>query len=155
AALAGGMLEGVRGAVGEGGLAEICVVTPDAAAAGVAAAAGARIVREPHGQGHTAAVARGIAAVQETGAELMITVPGDLPCLDAAELRAVVAACGAAPAAVFVPSRNGLGTNVACLAPPDAGPLRFGEPSFADHLAAAPSPPPPPVALRLPPPPPP
>ena len=44
---------------------------------------------------------------------------------------------GRAPAAVFVPSRSGLGTNAACLAPPDAVPLRFGEPSFADHLAAA------------------
>jgi coenzyme F420-0:L-glutamate ligase / coenzyme F420-1:gamma-L-glutamate ligase len=150
AALARAMLEDVLAVLGEAGLAEVCVVTPDAAAAGVAAAAGARIVREPHGQGHTAAVARGIAAVRETGAELMVTVPGDLPCLDVAELRAVVAACGPAPAAVFVPSRSGLGTNVACLAPPDAVPLRFGEPSFADHLAAARSRGIEPVVLRLP-----
>ena len=64
-------------------------------------------------------------------------MPGDLPCLTADEVRRVLEACGPAPAAVFVPSRSGLGTNAACLTPPDAVPLRFGEPSFADHLAAA------------------
>ncbi len=64
-------------------------------------------------------------------------MPGDLPCLTADEVRRILDACGGAPAAVFVPSRSGLGTNAACLAPPDAVPLRFGEPSFADHLAAA------------------
>src|SRR5437870_4121097 len=37
----------------------------------------------------------------------------------------------------FVPSRSGLGTNGAALAPPDAMPLTFGEPSFDNHLAAA------------------
>src|SRR5437016_653864 len=40
-------------------------------------------------------------------------------------------------APVFVPSRSGLGTNGVALAPPDAMPLTFGEPSFARHLAAA------------------
>src|SRR5262249_50803057 len=64
-------------------------------------------------------------------------VPGDLPCLTAGEVRAVLAACGQPPAAVLVPSHSGLGTNAACLAPPDVIPLRFGEPSFADHVAAA------------------
>jgi len=38
---------------------------------------------------------------------------------------------------VFVPSRSGLGTNGVALAPPDAMPLTFGEPSFARHLATA------------------
>src|SRR5262249_54459570 len=58
--------------------------------------------------------------------------------------------CGPAPAAVFVPSRSGLGTNAACLTPPDAVPLRFGEPSFADHLSAARSRGIEPVVLTLP-----
>ena len=95
------------------------------------------VVREPEGRGHTAAVARGVALCREWGATVMLTVPGDLPCLTADEVRRILDACGPAPAAVFVPSRSGLGTNAACLAPPDAVPLRFGEPSFADHLAAA------------------
>ena len=137
AALARAMLEDVLAALTEAGLDEILVVTPDRAAARLAEAAGAQVVREERGHGHTAAVQRGVAACRERGADLMLAVPGDLPCLSAVELRAILAACGPAPAAVFVPSRSGLGTNVACLAPPDTVPLRFGEPSFADHLAAA------------------
>ena len=95
------------------------------------------VVRETEGHGHTAAVARGVALCREWGATVLLTVPGDLPCLTADEVRRVLEACGPAPAAVFVPSRSGLGTNAACLTPPDAVPLRFGEPSFDDHLAAA------------------
>jgi 2-phospho-L-lactate guanylyltransferase (CobY/MobA/RfbA family) len=37
----------------------------------------------------------------------------------------------------FVPSMSGFGTNGALLAPPDAMPLKFGEPSFDNHLLAA------------------
>jgi 2-phospho-L-lactate guanylyltransferase (CobY/MobA/RfbA family) len=37
----------------------------------------------------------------------------------------------------FVPSRSGLGTNGVALAPPDAMPLTFGEPSFERHLGTA------------------
>ena len=81
---------------------------------------------------------RGASRSAGSGARrVLLTVPGDLPCLTADEVRRILEACGPAPAAVFVPSRSGLGTNAACLAPPDAVPLRFGEPSFADHLAAA------------------
>src|SRR5262249_44937103 len=87
-------------------------------------------------EGHTAAVARGLGTCRELGATVMLTVPGDLPCLSAEEVRAVLAACGRPPAAVFVPSHSGLGTNAACLAPPDAVPLRWGGPSFAGHRAA-------------------
>jgi len=150
AALARAMLEDLLAALREAGLDEILVVTPEAEAARLAEAAGALVVHEARAEGHTAAVLRGAAACRERGAEVMVTVPGDLPCLTAAEVRAVLKACGAAPAAVFAPSRNGLGTNVACLAPPDAMPLRFGEPSFAEHLASARARGIEPVVLRLP-----
>ena len=36
-----------------------------------------------------------------------------------------------------MPSLSGFGTNAALLAPPDAMPLKFGEPSFANHLEGA------------------
>ncbi len=136
-ALARAMLEDVLAALAGAGLDRVLVVTPDEDAAGLAAAHGATVIREGRGEGHTAAVARGLAACRGLGATLLLTVPGDLPCLTTDEVRAVLAACGRPPAAVLVPSRSGLGTNVACLAPPDAVPLRFGEPSFADHVAAA------------------
>jgi coenzyme F420-0:L-glutamate ligase/coenzyme F420-1:gamma-L-glutamate ligase len=137
AALARAMLEDVLAAVAGAPVDRVLVITPDAEVAAVAERWGAVVLREAEGQGHTAAVARGVALSREWGATVLLTVPGDLPCLTADELRRILEACRPAPAAVFVPSRSGLGTNAACLAPPDAVPLRFGEPSFADHLAAA------------------
>jgi coenzyme F420-0:L-glutamate ligase/coenzyme F420-1:gamma-L-glutamate ligase len=137
AALARAMLEDVLAALAGAPLDRVLVITPDAEVAAVAERWGAVVFREAEGQGHTAAVARGIALCHEWDATVLLTVPGDLPCLTTDEVRRILDACGPAPAAVFVPSRSGLGTNAACLAPPDAVPLRFGEPSFADHLAAA------------------
>jgi coenzyme F420-0:L-glutamate ligase/coenzyme F420-1:gamma-L-glutamate ligase len=137
ARLASAMLEDVLTALAAAHLDRVLVVTPDAEAARLAERHGAAVIREPAGEGHTAAVQRGLDAVRAWGASLMLTVPGDLPCLTAAEVETILGAVTGRPAAVFVPSRNGLGTNAACLAPPDAVPLRFGEPSFADHLAAA------------------
>ena len=52
-------------------------------------------------------------------------------------LRALADAAVDTRAAVFAPSRSGLGTNGVALQPPDVMRLRFGEPSFDDHLAAA------------------
>jgi coenzyme F420-0:L-glutamate ligase/coenzyme F420-1:gamma-L-glutamate ligase len=150
AALARAMLEDVLAALAAAPLDRILVVTPDAEVAEVAARAGATALHEPEAQGHTAAVARGVRACRELGAGVMLTVPGDVPCLTPEEVRRILAACGPAPAAVFVPSRSGVGTNAACLAPPDAVPLRFGEPSFADHVAAARARGIEPVVLRLP-----
>lgn len=137
AALARAMLEDVLAALAQADLDRIVVVTPDAAAAALAERYGAEVLVEREGEGHTAAIARGLRACRELGATVMLTVPGDVPCLTVHEIRQVLGACGAPPAAVFVPSRSGLGTNAVCLAPPDAVPLRFGEPSFANHLAAA------------------
>jgi coenzyme F420-0:L-glutamate ligase/coenzyme F420-1:gamma-L-glutamate ligase len=131
------MLEDVLAVLAAAGLDRIVVVTPDAEAAALASRLGAEVLIETESAGHTAAVHRGLARSRELGAAVMLTVPGDLPCLTVDEVRRILEACGPAPAAVFVPSRSGLGTNAVCLAPPDAVPLRFGEPSFADHLAAA------------------
>ena len=137
AALARAMLEDVLSALAAAPLDRIVVVTPDTEVGALAERWGAVVVRETEGRGHTAAVARGVALCREWGASVMLTVPGDIPCLTAEDVRRILDACGPAPSAVFVPSRSGLGTNAACLAPPDAVTLRFGEPSFADHVAAA------------------
>src|SRR4030095_5659461 len=66
-----------------------------------------------------------------------LTIPGDVPCASAAEIRALLAAPGGERAAAFVPSLSGFGTNAALLAPPDVMALKFGEPSFANHLESA------------------
>ena len=67
---------------------------------------------------------------------MFLTVPGDVPRVTVDELRELVGAAGEGVPA-FVPSRSGLGTNGVALAPPDAMPLTFGEPSFERHLGTA------------------
>jgi 2-phospho-L-lactate guanylyltransferase len=92
---------------------------------------------ETANRGHTAAVAEAQAHARDRGAERFLTLPGDVPCVTPQELSAVCRAGAGPPAAVFVPSASGLGTNAVLLSPPDVMPLTFGEPSFDSHLAAA------------------
>jgi len=56
----------------------------------------------------------------------------------------------AGPGAAFVPSLSGFGTNAVLLEPPDRMPLKFGEPSFDNHLLAARAAGIQPIVLRLP-----
>jgi 2-phospho-L-lactate guanylyltransferase len=135
--LARAMLIDVLRAVDGGGLDQVWVVTREPEVAALARARGARPLAEVDNRGHTAAVAAAQAAAVRAGADAFMTIPGDVPCVRASEIRALVGASTGRPAAVFAPSRSGLGTNGVLLAPPAVMRLRFGEPSFEDHLAAA------------------
>jgi 2-phospho-L-lactate guanylyltransferase len=73
----------------------------------------------------------------QLGASTFITVPGDVPCVTSTEIRSLAEAAASGRTAVFTPSRSGAGTNGVALQPPDVMRLRFGEPSFDNHLAAA------------------
>lgn len=135
--LAGAMLRDVLRALAGARLDATWVVTRDPEVRAIAADLGAEVLGEAANDGHTAAVARARAEATARGVHVFATVPGDVPCVTPDEIRALVAAAAAAPAAVFVPSRSGLGTNGAALAPPAVMPLTFGEPSFENHLAEA------------------
>jgi 2-phospho-L-lactate/phosphoenolpyruvate guanylyltransferase len=136
AALAAAMLEDVLTALAAARLDRVWVVTREPAVDVVARARGAEPLAEDANRGHTAAVARAQAEAVRLGARVFLTIPGDVPCVTAEEIRRLVdAATPGQPA--FVPSRSGLGTNGVALAPPDAMPLTFGEPSFERHLATA------------------
>jgi 2-phospho-L-lactate guanylyltransferase len=138
AELAQAMLRDVLRALAGAGLDAVWVVTHDAAVGAIARPFGAEIVPEVVNAGHTAAVARAQRLAADREAQVFATIPGDVPCVTAAEIRALVdAAAGSPPCAVFVPSRSGLGTNGAALSPPGVMPLTFGEPSFENHLAVA------------------
>jgi 2-phospho-L-lactate/phosphoenolpyruvate guanylyltransferase len=137
AALARAMLRDVLRAVRGAAVDEVWVVTRDRAVSALAGEHGCRVLGEDANRGHTAAVRQAQAEAARAGADVFVTIPADVPCLRAAEVDALAAAVAAPPAAAFAPSRSGLGTNGAALAPVDLLPLRFGEPSFADHLAAA------------------
>ena len=114
----------------------VWVVTREPAVAAIARTLGAEPLTEAENRGHTAAVAFAQAEASSRGASVFLTVPGDVPRVTADELTQLVAA--AIPGKpVFVPSRSGHGTNGVALAPPDTMTLRFGEPSFKNHLAAA------------------
>ena len=134
--LARAMLRDVLRALAAAELEGAWVITRDPAAAAIARELGAEPIAEAENRGHTAAVALAQAEAVKRGARTFVTVPGDVPCVTAEELRELIGAVrDGAP--VFVPSRSGLGTNGVALAPPDAMPLTFGEPSFARHLETA------------------
>lgn len=136
-ALAAAMLEDVLDALhAVDGLA-LRIVTRDPEVLALAARRGVACLTEQANRGHTAAVAFAQDDAARVGAPGFLTVPGDVPCVSAAELRALLLAAEGQPGVVFVPSRSGFGTNAALLVPPTAMPLTFGEPSFANHLDAA------------------
>jgi 2-phospho-L-lactate/phosphoenolpyruvate guanylyltransferase len=135
-ALARAMLCDVLRALRGARLDRVWVVTREPEIAAIAAAMGAQALAEDDNRGHTAAVAFAQAEAARSGATVFVTIPGDVPCVTAGEVRRLAEAAADA-SAVFVPSHSGLGTNGVALAPPEVMPLRFGEPSFDNHLAAA------------------
>ena len=134
--LARAMLRDVLRALGAAGFDHVWVVTREPAVVEIARALNAEPLAEAENRGHSAAVALAQAEAMRRGARLFLTVPGDVPRVTADELRELAGAAGDGTPA-FVPSRSGLGTNGVALAPPDAMPLTFGEPSFARHLETA------------------
>ena len=136
--LAATMLEDVLSALaGAKRLAGMLVNTVDPVAAALAERYGARVVTDGALDGHTGAVngmARVLAAEGRGG---LLTVPGDIPRVTAAEIDAVVASCGETPSFTIVPAHDELGSNAVLCAPPFSVPLRFGDDSYFPHLMAA------------------
>jgi 2-phospho-L-lactate guanylyltransferase len=148
--LARAMLEDVLEALGRARLGEVLVVTRDPSVESLAQRHGAAMLREENNRGHTEAVAHAQRAALARGAKRFLTIPGDVPCTTAEELTTLAGALPAAPGAVFVPSLSGFGTNAVLLEPPAGLPLKFGEPSFDNHLVAARGAGLQPLVLRLP-----
>ncbi len=136
-ALARAMLEDVLEALTAAGLGTVLVVTRDPEIVVLARRFDVAILEEPENRGHTAAVTLARRAATERGARRFLTIPGDVPQVTREEITALVEAAPGGPAAVFVPSHSGFGTNGALLSPPDVMDLKFGEPSFENHLTAA------------------
>jgi 2-phospho-L-lactate/phosphoenolpyruvate guanylyltransferase len=138
-ALAAAMLQDVLDALAAVPELDVVVITRDADALALARRHGARCLQESANRGHTEAVAFAQREAVVAGARRFLTIPGDVPCATAAEVTALCDARAPLPPpdVVFVPSLSGFGTNAALLTPPDAMPLKFGEPSFGNHLDAA------------------
>jgi 2-phospho-L-lactate guanylyltransferase len=118
---------------------ETLVVTPDDAVRKLAAAAGARPIRQ-RSQGLNAGLREARDEAMAAGAEAIIVLPIDLPLLTASALADVVGAiAGPAqePIVVLVSDRRRRGTNALLLRPPDVIDFGFGGDSRACHEGAA------------------
>jgi len=135
--LARAMLEDVLDTLVASRLGEVLVVTRDPSVEALAKRQGAGTLSEDANRGHTEAVAHAQRAALARGARRFLTIPGDVPCVTAGELHELADALRETPGVAFVPSLSGFGTNAALLEPPGAMSLKFGEPSFDNHLVAA------------------
>lgn len=136
--LAATMLEDVLAALsGASRLAGILVNTIDPVAADLARRYGARVVTDGARHGHTGAVIGMARILAAEGKGALLTLPGDIPRVTAAEIDAVVSSCQPAPSFTIVPAHDELGSNAVLCAPPLAVPLRFGDDSYFPHLVAA------------------
>jgi 2-phospho-L-lactate guanylyltransferase len=120
-------------------LAGIVVVTADPAATAIARRYGARVSRQGAHDGHSGAVAT---AAHRLASQGMLTVPGDIPLVEADDIRELIeahhgASFRGARAFIIVPARDERGSNAVLCSPATAVPLRFGADSFLPHLAAA------------------
>jgi 2-phospho-L-lactate guanylyltransferase len=131
------MLDGVLIAATQASLDSVWVVTRDAEVIALARAFKAEVLEEPVNQGHTAAVSLAQAELAGQGVEGFLTIPGDVPLVTSDEITALIHSSSAPPSVTLVPSRQGFGTNGVFLAPPNLLRLRFGEPSFENHVKAA------------------
>ena len=137
-ALALAMLEDVLAALAEvSGLAGRLLVTTDPAARHLAARYDCDCIEEGAADGHTGAVTGAARRLAREGRDTMLTLPGDIPLVTAAEIGRLIAAHRPAPSFTIAPSHDERGSNAILLSPPDAVTLRFGEDSFFPHLAAA------------------
>ncbi|HEV8227583.1 MAG TPA: 2-phospho-L-lactate guanylyltransferase [Methylomirabilota bacterium] len=148
--LARAMLEDVLDALDQARVGDVLVVTRDLAVEVLAKRHGAATLAEESNRGHTEAVAHAQRAAVARGARRFVTIPGDVPCTSPEELTALAAALPSGPGVAFVPSLSGFGTNAVLLEPPDGLALKFGEPSFENHLGAARAAGLQPLVLRLP-----
>jgi 2-phospho-L-lactate/phosphoenolpyruvate guanylyltransferase len=137
-ALAIEMLEDVLAALSGGsGLAGIAVVTIDPEMQRVARRRNARVLVDDAAGGHTAGVTAAARVLVAEGREGMLTVPGDIPGVTAAEIGALLDQHGPSPAFTIAPAHDGRGSNAVVLSPSDLVPLAFGNDSFLPHLATA------------------
>ena len=114
----------------------VAVVTIDPVVAGIALRLGARVWSDGARDGHTGAVT---AAARRLAAEgsAMLTIPGDVPLVTAADIRQLLDIHRRKPGFTIVPARDERGSNAIVCSPADLVPLRFGADSFFPHLAAA------------------
>jgi 2-phospho-L-lactate/phosphoenolpyruvate guanylyltransferase len=97
---------------------------------------GALLVEDPVEDGQSAAVALGVERALAEGMDRVLSIPGDCPAIDPAEIESLLGRY-AETEVVIVPDRHGTGTNGLLLTPPDAIPPSFGPGSCERHRSLA------------------
>lgn len=114
---------------------EVVVISPDPALSPAVAATGA-VLSVQRGMGLNTGLRQARGEALAAGVTLIAVLHGDLPDLTAADVTALIAAAGGAPAVAIAPDAAGRGTNGLALSPPDVIDFAFGPDSFAAHRAA-------------------
>jgi 2-phospho-L-lactate/phosphoenolpyruvate guanylyltransferase len=115
------------------GLSGTIVVSADNRALDIAKRRGAHALRETGG-GLNPALAQAMAAARQGGARAVLVLPTDLPRATAEDVMALTRR---PPAMAIASDRRGIGTNALFVPTAREFTFRFGEDSFAAHLAEA------------------
>lgn len=135
--LALAMLEDVLAALSATSLLTgVTVVTIDPAAKLLAKQYGASVSADGACDGHTGAVMAAAERLAASGVA-MLTLPGDVPLVQPADIASLIQNHHAGHRFTIVPARDELGSNAVLCSPATCVPLRFGENSYFPHLAAA------------------
>ena len=134
--LAQAMLSDVLRAIADFAGDEVCLVTSDPFALDLATYHGFGIIRDDSNVSETDAIEMATDACVSRGVETTLVLPGDIPLIEADDLRAIYES---APlrGSVLVPSSDKRGSNAVLRRPAGLFGLRFGNDSFMPHLTAA------------------
>lgn len=115
---------------------DVALVTSDSFAADLAHEHNFQIIRDDMNLSESDAIAKATEMCVARGVESTLVIPGDIPLIEAEDLRVIYQA---APAigSVLVPSNDKRGSNAVLRRRADLFPLRFGNDSLMPHLSAA------------------
>ena len=99
-----------------------------------AAARGVTVLREQKAEGETAAIESATRWSMDHGFGRQIVIPGDLPWIDAEDVRALIDFRSGPRSVVLCPATGDDGTNAIVTRPPDVLTYRFGGNSFPDYV---------------------
>ena len=114
----------------------VSLVTSDDHARELAAKHGFAIIEDREDAGETAAIEMATRICAERGVAWTLVIPGDAPLATADEIG-VILRVAPKKGSVLASDHKGLGSNAVYRAPADLFPLRFGDHSYAPHLASA------------------
>jgi 2-phospho-L-lactate/phosphoenolpyruvate guanylyltransferase len=134
--LAQAMLTDVAEVVAASACDDVALVTSDAFALDLAGQHGFDIIRDASNVSETDAIEMATRMCESRGIDCTLVIPGDIPLIEAAEIRAIYESAPET-GAVLVPAHDKRGTNAVLRKPSSLFALRFGADSFMPHLAAA------------------